>query len=99
MKRLALVLCFALSGCVTALTAAGEKVHISNAADGCEAVGEVHGVGETGTVGDNIESARADIRNKAGERGANVVVLQTNNQYGARVDLTGQAYRCASATN
>jgi hypothetical protein len=97
MRKIALFLLLFTSGCVTALTASGQKVQIvNNTSEGCQIVGEVHGVGQAGTVGQNIENARADIRNKAGELGADAVVLQTNNQTDARIDLTGQAYKCTN---
>ena len=79
------------------LTSAGSKVRITrDSVTTCELFGDVIGSGRglnaRSTVG--IKDARTDIKNEAGEMGANVVVLETDTQTGPNVNLSGQAYKC-----
>ena len=87
-----------LFGCATApVSSKAAEVRIEKIApSGCKNLGDVSG--DSGywstSVKNSLEAARNDIRNKASALGANVVVLETNNQIGARVTLGGQAYSC-----
>jgi hypothetical protein len=101
--RVLLVLPFAillLSSCAATLTQTGGGVRIAHSplSHKCELVGDVSG--DSGYFGSTslsaaTKNARINIKNAAAEMGANIVVLETNNQLGSRVVLVGQAYKCS----
>jgi hypothetical protein len=77
----------ALAGCGVTLTDAGKGVQLmkSDPPGGCKEIGSLEGEGNT-----DVEAAKNDIRNKAAQKGANYVRMETiDGPY-----VTGTAYQC-----
>jgi Domain of unknown function (DUF4156) len=86
----------ALSGCiVTSLSVTGQRVRITSNPEtvrGCKFVGNVSGSDVWNGRDENVLN---EIRNKAGELGADVVFLtQSSNQVFVGAHAIGEAYRC-----
>jgi hypothetical protein len=97
-----LVAVFVVVGCTpVALSTKGQQVNLMKADPpaGCQEIGSVHGKGNA--VGRPVEdNSKIEIRNAAGDKGANYVRLETIDNFG---EIAGTAYKCpeppaASAT-
>lgn len=89
---------FLMSGCAAVqLTAAGKAVRmiVSDPPPGCEEVGGVSGF-SGGFHEDLEEEAKAIMRNKAAQLGANVVRVETSARTKmGDVKMSGTAFKCA----
>ncbi len=90
-----LVLTSALCACATALTPGGAGVRLmkSDPPAGCKEIGDVSGYG--GGAG-ALENAKNEMRNKASDRGANYVRVETADIRSSQ--MTGTAYQCPEST-
>lgn len=95
-----LVSVLAMTACSVNPKVGSNDVRIVTSAPGeaCQRVGEVYGDsgfwGSGFSVASSMKNARAALRNNAINMGANLVFLETNNQFNTRVTLVGQAFKC-----
>lgn len=100
MKTVYTILCvMILGGCAsTELSRWGRKVRIVASTPGpeCKYMGEVVGTpgGMTMTVGGQAEAARADLKNRAGHMGANLVEVTGRYDRVMGSSIRGEAYWC-----
>jgi len=106
-RAASLFLCALLAACSSIgnpvgrveLTTAGQAVQMrSNAVDvkGCTFLGEVAGTDDVNMFDDvREENAIKRLKNAAGEKGADTVLIVSTSNKGTR--LHGEAYRCAAA--
>jgi hypothetical protein len=97
-----IVILTSLIGCTFTLTPAGERVRVTSNPDavkGCMPAGMVEGTDRlnSGSALQDLSANNAviDMRNRAGERGADVILFMSDRsgQFGGRV--TGEAYDCS----
>jgi hypothetical protein len=101
MKRTTLLLLFFIPfvSCVS-LSSEGEKVSITSnpkIVEGCKFIGQVTSSSSWGVVGAAdaaYANATNDLRNKAGQMGANVVRTTTISNTMGGVKLVGEAFEC-----
>ena len=101
MKRTIVLLIFfiALVSCVS-LSDQGKKVFVTpdpQKVEGCKYIGQVAASSSWGVVGDTdaaYDNATNELRNKAGEMGANVVRTTTISNTMGGVRIVGEAFEC-----
>ena len=85
-----------LCACAPKIKPIGKNVRVvKNEPPGCKSIGEVYARSELGISAEsNIQGARNSLRNKAGAKGANTVVIETYSQTGDTAIISGQALIC-----
>lgn len=95
-KTMFVIMWLFLMGCATALRPGAERVMIiTNNPDlsQYEYLGDITATKDGVSQGQAVESVRAIIRNKASVMGADIVTIDTSNQYGYEITMSGRAFK------
>ncbi len=90
----------ALSGCATTLSNKGELIRVTNRSEdvkNCEYLGQVSSSSSWGgfaATGVGFESAMNELKNKAADIGANVLLTQVISNTMGGTQMIGDAYYC-----